>query len=147
MSPIGRAPRCESSLKIPPGELSIDPVANERTRRTPEVSSSPHRGSARAAADQAVAERVAQFGIIVDNENLTRIRDQFRSPQPLAHMVILPADTKSRKDIMTKGDIFPSLLVVRALVRLDDLSEISARFRQFFSVLVSQNFLERRAFF
>jgi len=39
-------------------------------------------------------------------------------------MVILPADTKSIKNIMTRDDIFPSLLV--------------------FSVLVSQNFLERR---
>jgi hypothetical protein len=44
-------------------------------------------------------QRVAQFGIIVDNENLTRIRHQFRPPQPLARMVILPADTKSIKDI------------------------------------------------
>jgi hypothetical protein len=59
-------------------------------------------------------------------------------------MVILPADTKSIKDIMTRDDIFPSLLVARALVRLDDLSEISCPFRQFFSVLVSQNFLGRR---
>ena len=29
-------------------------------------------------------QRVAQFGIIVDNENLTRIRHQFRPPQPIA---------------------------------------------------------------
>ena len=64
-------------------------------------------------------------GIIIDNENLTRIRHQFRPPQPLARTVILPADTKSIKDIMIRDDIFPSLLVAPALVRLDDLSEIS----------------------
>ena len=63
-------------------------------------------------------QRVAQFWIIVDNENLTGIRHQFRPPQPLARMGILPADTKSIKDIMTRDDIFPSLLVARALVRL-----------------------------
>jgi hypothetical protein len=43
-------------------------------------------------------------------------------------MGILPADTKSIKDIMTRDDIFPSLLVARALVRFDDLSEISCPF-------------------
>ena len=73
-------------------------------------------------------QRVAQFGTIVDNENLTPIRHQFRPPQPLARIVILPADTKSIKDIMTRDDILPSLLVARVLVRLDDLSEISYSF-------------------
>ena len=36
----------------------------------------------------------------------------------------LPADTKSIKDIVIRDDIFPSLLIAPALVRLDDLSEI-----------------------
>jgi hypothetical protein len=43
-------------------------------------------------------QRVAQFGIIVNNENLTGIRHQLRPSQPLERMVILPADTKSIKD-------------------------------------------------
>jgi hypothetical protein len=68
-------------------------------------------------------QRVAQFGIIVDNENLTRIRHQFRPPQPLAPMVILPADIKSIKDII-RDDIFTLLLGLR----LDDLSKISCPF-------------------
>jgi hypothetical protein len=60
-------------------------------------------------------------------------------------MGILPADTKSIKDIMTRGDIFPSLLVARALVRLDDLSEISCPFSAILSRShFQQNFLERR---
>src|ERR1700688_3546936 len=46
-------------------------------------------------------QRVAQFGIIVNNENPTGIRHQFRPSQRLARMVILlPADTKSIKDII-----------------------------------------------
>jgi hypothetical protein len=69
-------------------------------------------------------QRVAQLAIIIDNENPARIRHQFQPPPP-ARTVILPADTKSIKDIMIRDDIFPSLLVAPALVRLDDLSEIS----------------------
>jgi hypothetical protein len=52
-------------------------------------------------------------------------------------MGILPADTKSIKDIMTGDDILPSLLVARALVRLDDLSEIS---RPFSAILFRSRF-------
>jgi hypothetical protein len=87
-------------------------------------------------------QRVAQFGIIVDNENLTRIRHQFRPPQPLARMVILPADIKSIKDIMIRDDIFPSPLGLR----LDDLirSKLPV-FGKFSSVLsFHKTFLERR---
>jgi hypothetical protein len=51
-------------------------------------------------------QRVAQLAIIIDNENLARIRHQFRPPQPLARTVIFACRHQVDKRYRDKGRYF-----------------------------------------
>src|SRR5262249_43122619 len=54
-------------------------------------------------------QRATQFGIIVDNENLTRIRHHFRPLQPLAPMRLVVTRQVEQYELSGPAAIFPPI--------------------------------------